>query len=124
MAWEISITLSFIGTAFLLVYIAFNLETDDNVENQFLRLMLIAFAIIFSFAAVAANFGILDATGIPFDDSSKVMKSLNSAYIPFIILLVLLLVYTVWFVVKRIMENVKKAALIDNGEIEDDKERR
>jgi len=124
MAWEISITLSFIGTAFLLVYIAFNLETDDNVENQFLRLMLIAFAIIFSFAAVAANFGILDATGIPFDDSSKVMKSLNSAYIPFIILLVLLLVYTVWFVVKRIMENVKKVALIDNGEIEDDKERR
>jgi len=120
MSWENGIQISIVGASFLFAYIAFNIDTEDGIENQFLRLLFLSFSIIFAFASIGANFGILDATGIVFTDSSKLMSSLRSVYIPFIIFMVLLLFYVGWIIVKRIIDQTKRSANIANGETEDD----
>lgn len=101
---------SIFGTSFLLAYIAFNLEVDENTENQLLRLLLIGFSLIFAFVGVGANFGILDAVGINMGESTKLIHSLNTIYIPFIVLLILLVVFVFYFIVKRIYEQIQEIA--------------
>lgn len=110
MAWEIAMQISIYGTSFLLGYIAFNLEVDENTENQLLRLLLIAFSIIFAFVGIGANFGILNADGIDISNTTRLIHSLNTIYIPFIILLILLVVYTFYFIIKRIYEQIQEIA--------------
>ena len=110
MAWEVAIQLSIFGTSFLLAYIAFNLESDENTENQLLRFLLIGFAMIFAFVGVGANFGILDATGIGVGIGTKISHSLNAIYIPFVILLILMVIYSFYFVIKRIVQHVQEIA--------------
>ena len=112
MGWEIAMQLSIFGTSFLLAYIAFNIEVDENSENQLLRFLLIGFAMIFAFIGVGANFGILDAVGISMGNSTKLIHSLNTVYIPFVILLILMLVYSIYFVVKRIYLYTQEIARI------------
>jgi len=122
MSWEIAIQTSIYGTSFLLAYIAFNLEVEENSENQLLRFLLIGFALIFAFVGIGANFGILDSTGINMASDTKIIHSLNTIYIPFVILLILMVVYSFYFVIKRIYEYIQEIARIKKEGDQGDRE--
>lgn len=114
--WEQAYTLSVIGNAFLFVFIAFSLETENNVENQFLRLFLIAFAFIFGFAAIAANIPI-QIQDIGLTDDHSMMNAIRAVYIPYIALLIFLLIYSVWFFVKRVIQHMADKKKLEDGNI-------
>ena len=122
-SWAVAYTISVLGNAAIFLYVASMLEVEDNVGNQLLRFLLVAFAFVFGFSAIAANFPMLVEL-ITLTDAHTMSNAIRAVYIPYIALLIILMCYSIYFLVKKMIEWFLYRKGLESGDLDHEDQRR
>ncbi len=108
-AWEIALALSFIGTAFIMIYLA----STFSEEHSILKLLFIFVGLFISAVAISSNYQIVQANNNTINSSitSTLNTQIGSAYkgviYSSIVAVGYIFVYLLWLTVSTIMKKRK-----------------